>query len=302
MSLTPPSGPADNHQQPPQQPSARAWTFQPDAREIFDLHTLATSTLALGYGTFTTFALHRDGIPALNRHINRLHHDAHQLGLPEVNRPAITAIAETIHADLTKADPDANGSAQEFCPQRVRLTWTQNRLGHGLLLAVIQNLTPYPTTATVHSSPHTWTRPRVHHGVKSASYADHFLALRSAHQHGSDESIWLAEDQQVTEGATSNVFAHIGDTLITPPGSLGILPGIARQIILDYSHEWRITVTEANFDLKELANCRGAALTSALRGVQEIASLNNAPLPRSPLVAALRCEYDRLIRSCACDI
>jgi len=49
---------------------------------------------------------------------------------------------------------------------------------------------------------------------------------------GVDEVIVLNERQEVCEGTITNIFVDLGEGLVTPPLSSGLLPGILRQELL----------------------------------------------------------------------
>jgi branched-subunit amino acid aminotransferase/4-amino-4-deoxychorismate lyase len=66
---------------------------------------------------------------------------------------------------------------------------------------------------------------------KSANYQLQSSLLRVAREFGFDE-VLIADDAELIEGATSNVFLITGDQLVTP--ELGrCLPGVTRQALLD---------------------------------------------------------------------
>lgn len=69
-------------------------------------------------------------------------------------------------------------------------------------------------------------------GAKVTNYLPNMLALEKAQKDGSKEALLVDGDGRVVEGATSNVFLFEGDTLVTPPVSDGILPGITRRHLL----------------------------------------------------------------------
>ena len=48
---------------------------------------------------------------------------------------------------------------------------------------------------------------------------------------GRDEALLLDAEGRVCEGSRSNVFATIDGRLVTPPASLGILPGVYRRYL-----------------------------------------------------------------------
>ncbi len=69
-------------------------------------------------------------------------------------------------------------------------------------------------------------------GAKIGNYLVSVLAMRTAREAGAGEALIVDRDGFVVEGATSNVFFVLGETLVTPPEGSGILPGITRSVLL----------------------------------------------------------------------
>ena len=55
---------------------------------------------------------------------------------------------------------------------------------------------------------------------------------RAALPDGVDEYLFLNERDELCEGTISNLFIRRGETLLTPPGRCGLLPGILRAELL----------------------------------------------------------------------
>jgi 4-amino-4-deoxychorismate lyase len=58
-------------------------------------------------------------------------------------------------------------------------------------------------------------------------------AARAALLPGADEAVLLNERGEVCEGTITNVFADLGDGLVTPPLACGLLPGVLRAELLE---------------------------------------------------------------------
>ncbi|MCZ4272836.1 aminotransferase class IV family protein [Maritalea porphyrae] len=86
--------------------------------------------------------------------------------------------------------------------------------------------------------------------------------LRADLPDGLDEYILLNEHGDVCEGTITNVFADMGEGLLTPPLSSGLLPGILRQELLE-SGNAREMVLQPN-DLRE---ARELYVGNSLRGI-----------------------------------
>jgi branched-chain amino acid aminotransferase len=71
--------------------------------------------------------------------------------------------------------------------------------------------------------------------AKSTNYLPGILALARARQQGAIESIYIDRYGRLLEGTTSNLFAFIGDKLVTP--GTAILPGITRKVVLELAEK-----------------------------------------------------------------
>ncbi|MEU8260811.1 aminotransferase class IV [Micromonospora sp. NPDC048999] len=126
-------------------------------------------------------------------------------------------------------------------------------------------------------------------GVKSTSYAVSTAARRWAAQAGFDDVLWVSTDGYALEGPSANVVWLAGGTLCTVPATAtGVLPGVTARWLLDHAPKLNLTPDERLITLAELAAADGVWLTSSLRGLAEIRSLNRTPLPPSPHTPALQ--------------
>jgi para-aminobenzoate synthetase/4-amino-4-deoxychorismate lyase len=85
-------------------------------------------------------------------------------------------------------------------------------------------------------------------------------ALAIAQARGARDALFVREDGLVTEGTFTNVFVERDGKLLTPPATLGLLPGVLRgELIAEGRAE------EAELTLADLAN--GFFIGNALRGL-----------------------------------
>lgn len=64
---------------------------------------------------------------------------------------------------------------------------------------------------------------------KTLNYGDNILEKRKSKKMGYDEPIFFNSKNQITEGATSNIFMVVEDKIYTPKLSCGLLNGIVRD-------------------------------------------------------------------------
>lgn len=85
-------------------------------------------------------------------------------------------------------------------------------------------------------------------------------ALAAAKGMEASEAILVRADGLVTEGSFTNVFVEHDGILLTPPASLGLLPGVLREYLIEKGQ-----AREAELTLDDLAN--GFQLGNAVRGL-----------------------------------
>ena len=85
-------------------------------------------------------------------------------------------------------------------------------------------------------------------------------ALTAAKGMDASEAILVRDDGLVTEGSYTNVFVERDGMLLTPPTSLGLLPGVLREFLIEKGR-----AKEAELSLDDLAD--GFQLGNAVRGL-----------------------------------
>jgi branched-chain amino acid aminotransferase len=95
-----------------------------------------------------------------------------------------------------------------------------------------------------------------------ANYAASLLAAQNAKKEGYDQVLWLdaARHDEIEEVGTMNLFAQLGDELVTPPLSDSILAGVTRDCVIALSREAGLKVVERTLTITELqaAHAKGA--------------------------------------------
>ncbi|QZD91075.1 aminodeoxychorismate synthase component I [Qipengyuania aurantiaca] len=85
---------------------------------------------------------------------------------------------------------------------------------------------------------------------------------RVAHRAGAQEALFVREDGLLTEGCVTSIFVERDGLLLTPPATLGLLPGVYRQSLLDEGK-----AREAELNIADLED--GFFLGNALRGLMK---------------------------------
>lgn len=142
---------------------------------------------------------------------------------------------------------------------------------------------------------------------KTLAFLEHLIARELAERAGADEAVRLGPDGDVVECAMANLFivttggpaapaapampprnvpdAITGDrlegvgrpTVITPPVTAGILPGITRGYVIAACAATGIAVQEQRISVEDLRAADEIFVTSAVRGVVPVTALDGEP-------------------------
>ena len=114
--------------------------------------------------------------------------------------------------------------------------------------------------------------------VKSLNYIDAVQAKRQANAAGMQEAIMLDNLGAVAECSAANVFAVVGETLVTPT-TRSALPGITRRTILELALEAGIGVEERDVWPMELYTADAMFATGSGAGIVPIAEVDGNAIP-----------------------
>lgn len=259
-----------------------------DARvSVFD-HGLLT-----GDGVFETLIAYDNNPFAYTRHYRRLERSAKAFNL---NVPDINLIRNACVKVL---------DSTSIFPARLRITITggvaplgseKGRSEENVIIA--SNIAPVQPDF---SDVITVSFPRNEHGalsgLKTTSYGENVIALAQAHSVGAKEAVFGNVSGNLCEGTGSNIFVSHQGKLITPPLSSGCLAGVTRSLVIEICERFRIPVSEENLKIDSLENVEFAFLTSTLREVQPIETINGIKLPivLNSTVQKIKDEFKSLI-------
>lgn len=148
----------------------------------------------------------------------------------------------------------------------------------GLNLAVLSLGYPVDTRAEA---------PWLMGGAKCLSYAVAMAAQRHAKATGHDDLLWRSEDGYALEGPTSTLIWQEGDTLFTVPTDTGILAGTTAKFVFDRAAESGIRTAERRVQVAELIGVDGIWMTSSVRGIAPVHTLDGVSIRQSELSATL---------------
>jgi para-aminobenzoate synthetase/4-amino-4-deoxychorismate lyase len=104
----------------------------------------------------------------------------------------------------------------------------------------------------------------------------------------------LTDDAEVLEAGRASIFLVSDGGIVTPPADGRILPGTARAATLDLAAELAVPIAERPLHLDDLRRADDLFLTSSLRGIRPVRTLDGEPLKNTdPLVERLASELRR---------
>src|SRR5690606_10621890 len=101
---------------------------------------------------------------------------------------------------------------------------------------------------------------------KSSSRLFYVLAQRLARAAGADEALLCAIDGAVLETEVGNLFGQLDGRWVTPPADGRLLPGVARQVLLEGLAAAGSPAEERELGLDELARAERLVVTNAVHG------------------------------------
>jgi 4-amino-4-deoxychorismate lyase len=238
-----------------------------------------------GDGIFETIHV-RDGQPwLLERHLDRMLGSAGRMDLSLPDRATLTELvgqavaawpADTegaLRLVCTRGLEDVGGAATVFA--------TVSPVSDGLRRSRHEGVTAVTASLGLPAGLRA-EAPWLLGGAKTLSYAVNMASLRWAQRVGADDVLWVSADGFALEAPTSTLLWLSGTTLHTVPVErTGILAGTTARYLLDHAGELGWDTAESMITPAELARTDGAWLTSSVRGVAAIRSLDGAALPYS---------------------
>lgn len=242
----------------------------------------------VGDGVFETFLVLDGAVVARRRHLDRLERSMAALLLTcppraELERAvdALAAIAPTPAARLrltvtSGSGPPGSGRGDGPCTV----------VG---LVAAVDPSPPAPAVVVTVPWPRNERSPVS--AAKTISYADNVVALAAAQAQGGTEALLANTRGEVCEGTSSNVFLVLGGRLVTPPLISGCLAGVTRDLLLEV-----VDAAEMTVPMEAVADATEVFLTSSVRGIQAVVSIDGRPYPApGPTTAAAAEAYRRLL-------
>ena len=130
-------------------------------------------------------------------------------------------------------------------------------------------------------------------------YVNSMLSHNEAANAGCDEAILLNTAGFVAEGPGENIFIVKNRTLITPPLSAGILPGITRKSIIKIAKDNEIKVLEKNITRAELYKADEAFFSGTAAEVTPISTIDRKKIGigrRGSITEMLQTKFYNIVK------
>ncbi len=206
---------------------SRFWCNGAEVDQPTFVVSAASPAFTVGYSAFETMRSYGGRVFRLNAHLARLDASLKQMGVA-------TSVSSGVLALLQQA---ASEGPTEL---RLRLTYT----AEGASLLEVGEIDPDKAGRAVTAVTRSWQPPSWLNGeVKHGSRAFGEVVMRQA---AVDEVLWRGADGCFTEGARSNIFAVIGQRVVTPALDGRILAGITRGALIDAAREAELEIVESS--------------------------------------------------------
>ncbi len=207
-----------------------------------------------------------EGVPfALTRHMARARRSAENLGM---RIQSDTEIREAI-LDLLHRAPES----LEFGRLRIRF----HKSGEFDLVHETYHPWTSPATLTILNRPINERAPSA--GLKVLPFAENIECLRLAQEEGFDEGVRFNLSGVVAESATSNLLLKVDNRWVTPSLASGCLPGITRELALQWLDIQEQVVTQ-----EDLEHAESIYLISSLKVAQPVSLFDGRTLEIDTLI------------------
>ncbi|MBT9138196.1 MAG: Branched-chain-amino-acid aminotransferase [Syntrophomonadaceae bacterium] len=136
--------------------------------------------------------------------------------------------------------------------------------------------------------------------IKSLNYLPNILAKIEAQARNAEEGIILNSDCLLSSATASNIFLVSGGKLFTPSLRSSILAGITRRTVIEIVQKLGHEVCETEIRKEELARADEAFLTSSVREIVPLTSVDEAPIgggKAGEITKKITYAYRDLVRS-----
>jgi branched-chain amino acid aminotransferase len=131
----------------------------------------------------------------------------------------------------------------------------------------------------------------------AANYTAALFAKWRARREGFDDILLLDDGRYVAESSTSNVFAVINGTIITPP-QRRVLHGVTRASVLELAPAVGVAVEERDLTVPELTGADEVFATATSVGVWPVVRIDDVTIGDGaigPITSKLRAKHKEIV-------
>jgi len=235
--------------------------------------------LLSGWGIFSTLRIRDKALFAWPRHWARMSRDAALMNVP------MPAGADKVERDLLRlvaANGIVDGTLRVVVVRNGGSLWAGPPTGFASdTIALTADLKKWPESVRLDIQPAGRYAASDFTRAKILSWAENLRWAELAQERGFDETILLNEHGRVTECTSANIFAVIGNEVVTPPLSDGCLPGITREVLLEEIHIPGYTLVERGLVPDDLYSASEVFITSSTRDLLAVREIAGRALQRS---------------------
>ncbi|MWV59787.1 aminotransferase class IV [Rathayibacter sp. VKM Ac-2754] len=232
-----------------------------------------------GDGVFETINLVDGRLQALDAHLDRFARSARMLDLPTPDRDAwleAIALAVAEHPRVPEAMVKTiltHGIEGEGRPTGLVFVQTSPDFGPARRDGVRVVLLDRGLRSDVQE-----TSPWLLAGAKTLSYAVNRAASREAVRRRADDALFVSSDGLLLEGPTSNLVVLTAGTLVTPPPTLGLLPGTTQADLFGLAGGLGLETAYRALRAEDLEGADAAWLVSSARNAAPIRAVDGREL------------------------
>ncbi len=234
-----------------------------------------------GSGLYETLRTYHARPFALDAHLHRLASGAARLGWGDL---PLGAIADAFVRLAAKRAPEESYLRVAVGPGLQFPGWNEPIHGPVRWCAYAGPLAPYMAAAyergvrCILSKRPRWNPGGFAPAVKFAANPELLMAKREADAAGAYEALLLNPEGPLAEGSSSSVFLVKGRRVITPDLASGILDGVTRACVLQLCAKAGLASEERPVAPGELFDAEEVFLTSTLKEVVPVVSLDGRPI------------------------
>jgi branched-chain amino acid aminotransferase len=105
------------------------------------------------------------------------------------------------------------------------------------------------------------------------------VALARAREVGAVEAVFANTRGELCECTGSNVFVVVDGVVLTPPADSGLLPGITRELVLEWGRAAGVEIREEPLPIEVLASADEVFITSSTKDVLPVHAVDERAMP-----------------------